>query len=56
MPDYQKMYFQLFNAIIHALENLKKQNYGLAAKCLKSAQIDVENAYLTTEDAMTIVE
>lgn len=56
MPDYQKMYFQLFNAITDALENLEQQNYGLAAECLKAAQVNGENAYLTAEDTMTILE
>lgn len=51
MPDYQKMYFHLFNAITDALVQLERQNYGLAAKLLKAAQVDGENAYLTEDDA-----
>ena len=51
MPDYQKMYFHLFNAITDALGQLEQQNYGLAADRLKAAQIDGENAYLTEDDA-----
>lgn len=50
MPDYQKMYFQLFNAITDALENLQQQNYGLAVECLKVAQVTGENAYLAEGD------
>lgn len=50
MPDYQRMYFQLFNAITDALENLEQQNYGLAVDCLKEAQVNGENAYLTEAD------
>ena len=50
MPDYQKMYFHLFNAITDALVQLEQQNYGLAAERLKAAQVDGENAYLTAED------
>ena len=51
MPDYQKMYFHLFNAITDALGQLEQQNYGLAANRLKAAQVDGENAYLTEDDA-----
>lgn len=51
MPDYQKMYFHLFNAITDALVQLEQQNYGLAAERLKAAQVDGENAYLTEDDA-----
>ena len=51
MPDYQKMYFHLFNAITDALVQLERQNYGLAGDRLKAAQVDGENAYLTEDDA-----
>ena len=51
MPDYQKMYFHLFNAITDALVQLERQNYGLATERLKAAQVDGENAYLTEDDA-----
>lgn len=51
MPDYQEMYFHLFNAITDALVQLEQQNYGLAAERLKVAQVDGENAYLTEDDA-----
>lgn len=51
MPDYQEMYFHLFNAITNALGQLERQNYGLAAERLKAAQVDGENAYLTDDDA-----
>ncbi len=51
MPDYQEMYFHLFNAITDALVQLEQQNYGLAAERLKAAQVDGENAYLTEDDA-----
>lgn len=56
MPDYQKMYFHLFNAITDALVQLERQNYGLAAECLKAAQIDGENAYLTAEEPVNAEE
>ena len=51
MPDYQEMYFHLFNAITDALVQLEQQNYELAAEQLKAAQVDGENAYLTEDDA-----
>ena len=51
MPDYQKMYFHLFNSITDALVQLEQQNYGLAVERLKAAQVDGENAYLTEDDA-----
>ena len=51
MPDYQKMYFHLFNAITDALVQLEQQNYGLTAERLQAAQVDGENAYLTEDDA-----
>ena len=51
MPEYQKMYFHLFNAITDALVQLEQRNYGLAAEQLKAAQVDGENAYLTEDDA-----
>lgn len=50
MPDYQKMYFHLFNAITDALGQLEEQNYGLAAECLKEAQLTGENAYIAEDD------
>lgn len=56
MPDYQEMYFHLFNAITNALGHLERQNYGMAAECLKAAQIDGENAYLTAEDPVSAEE
>lgn len=56
MPDYQEMYFHLFNAITDALVQLERQNYGLAAECLKAAQIDGENAYLTAEEPVSAEE
>lgn len=54
MPDYQEMYFHLFNAITDALVQLERQNYGLVAERLKAAQVDGENAYLTEDDAANI--
>ena len=46
MPDYQKLYTILFNAITDALEEMEKQNYGLAAEGLKAAQQTTEERYM----------
>ena len=46
MPDYQKMYLLLFNAITDALKEIEKQNYGEAAALLRKAQINAEETYM----------
>ena len=46
MPDYQKLYTTLFNAITDTLEELRKQNYGLAAERLMHAQLATETLYM----------
>ena len=38
MPDYEKMYHLLFNAITDALEQIEQQNLGIAKDQLISAQ------------------
>ena len=38
MPNYRKLYTTLFNAITDALEDMGKQNYGLASERLMHAQ------------------
>ena len=38
MPDYEKMYHLLFNAITDALTQLEAQNYGDVKDALISAQ------------------
>lgn len=38
MPDYKKMYFELFNGITETIENLKK------------LQIDAEEKFMNCED------
>ena len=50
MPDYSKMYFDLFNRVTDALQELKKANYGSAAELLIRAQQEGEEAYLSAED------
>ena len=46
MPDYQKMYLLLFNAITDALEEMEKQNYGEVAALLRKAQAAAEEVYM----------
>ena len=46
MPDYQKLYTLLFNAITIALEDIKKRNYGAAQERLMDAQIHSEALYI----------
>lgn len=38
MPDYEKMYFRLFNRVTDALAELERLNFGAAAEILKAAQ------------------
>ena len=49
MVDYQKLYIGLFNAVTTALGHMAQDNRGLAQECLKTAQIDAEEAYLAQE-------
>ena len=46
IPDYQKMYTTLFNAITDALEEIQKQNIGLAQEQLMAAQQKTEEIYI----------
>ena len=49
MPDYKKMYLTLFNAITDALEEMEKQNIGLAREQLIAAQQEAEDIYIDAE-------
>ena len=49
MPDYEKMYHLLFNAITDALEQIEKQNFGSAKDLLIAAQQQAEEIYITAE-------
>ena len=51
MPDYEKMYHLLFNAITDALEQIESQNYGNAKAQLISAQQKAEEIYITAKKA-----
>ena len=46
MPEYEKLYHLLFNAITDALEEIENQNYGEAAELLRKAQSDAEEVYI----------
>ena len=46
MPNYKKLYTTLFNAITDALEDMGKQNYGLASERLMHAQLTTEALYV----------
>jgi len=50
MPDYEKMYHLLFNAITDALTQLETQNYGDVKDALIFAQQKAEEIYITAED------
>ena len=49
MPDYEKMYHLLFNAITDALEQIEQQNFGSAKDPLIAAQQKTEEIYITAE-------
>ena len=49
MPDYEKMYHLLFNAITDALEQIEQQNFGSAKDLLIAAQQKTEEVYITAE-------
>ena len=46
MSEYEKPYRILFSGIMDALEQLQRQNYGLAADILIRAQQEAEEAFL----------
>ena len=46
MPDYQKMYLLLFNAITDALKEMENLNSGAATARLRKAQADAEDVYI----------
>ena len=49
MPNYEKMYFMLFNAITDALQLLEEKDIGRAAFILAKAQYDAEEEYISAE-------
>ena len=53
MSEYKKPYLILFSAITDAIEELQRQNFGLARELLIQAQRDAEEAYLGWEETQT---
>lgn len=53
MSEYKKPYLILFSAITDAIEELQRQNFGLAREQLIQAQRDAEEAYLEWEETQT---
>ena len=49
MPDYEKMYHLLFNAITDALEQIEQQNFGSAKDLHIAAQQEAEENYMSAE-------
>ena len=49
MPDYEKMYHLLFNAITDALEQIEQQNFGNAKDLLIAAQQEAEEINMSAE-------
>ena len=48
MPDYEKMYLHLFNAVTDALAALADQDLGQARAILEQAQRETETIYIDT--------
>lgn len=47
MPDYEKMYYTLFNAITDALRLMEQEQYADAAIRLAAAQCETEELYIS---------
>lgn len=50
MPNYQKMYYELFHAITDALDALAQDDVGAATQRLKQAQCAAEEIYINSAD------
>ena len=53
MPDYEAMYFRLFNRVTDALAEMEKLNFGTAAEILKAAQQAGEDSYVEGVEIQT---
>ena len=56
MPNYEQLYFTLFNALTKVIESIDDANYGVAKALLIHAQQQAEEIYInadmeTTADA-----
>lgn len=47
MPNYEKMYYTLFNAITDALRLMETKQYADAAIRLAAAQCEAEELYIS---------
>ena len=47
MPNYEKMYYTLFNAITDALRLMETEQYPDVAILLAAAQCETEELYMT---------
>ena len=56
MPDYETMYFHLFNRVTDAVRELEKQNYGNAKDILIKAQQEAEEDYLVADTDAELTE
>jgi len=50
MPDYQKLYTLLFNAVTDAVRELEVLNFGAAKERLIAAQQQAEERYIESEE------
>lgn len=50
MPDYKKLYYQLFAAMEDAIDAIENMNFGTAKEVLIQAQQAAEEAHLTIEE------
>ena len=50
MIDYEKLYVALFNGITDAMEDMDKQNYGLAKDKFRNMQQEAEDVYINVEE------
>ena len=50
MPDFEKMYFRLFNALTDILDALERGDIGAARELIRQAQCDGEELYLSSEE------
>lgn len=50
MPDYQKLYTLMFNAVTDALEDLNAMNFGAARDRLRAAQVQAEELYISQDE------
>lgn len=46
MPDYKKLYFQLFAAMADTVDTMESCNYGQAKEILIQAQQEAEEAHI----------